>query len=365
MDKKDSIYGVKKSYVAAAGVGLATVGLAAYLYYRNSKTPKVREGKKVIFQDRKGIRLMQKIKGVFAGSGSDAFNDPRIVKAVLDLSEKSKPNVLYLGTACYDIPGWWKEKQTKRFIEAGCQIDTLEMANEIPSPEVMSQKVNKADIILVSGGNTLYAFDKFVESGLKTLLREAVDRGCIFAGGSAGAIIWFDSGHSDSADPESWKAAMLGLNKDEGTTTTTTTTTTTSEAWEYIHIPGLGFLPGLLTPHYDKVQSNGILRAVDSDKMILKHSGERLIGIDHWAALIVNNGNFKVLSLDDKEGSVLKNGCFSPERKGVPGVWIKDVVDGEIVAKNAPKTGKLEDLLRKASSIVEDDRINIVRSKNT
>jgi len=362
MDKKDSIYGVKKSNVVAAGIGLAAVGLAAYLYYRNSKRSKVKEEKKEE-EEKEGICLMQKIKGVFAGSGSDAFKDPRIVKAVLDLSEKSKPNVLYLGTAVYDLPAW-KERQTKRFIEAGCQIDTLEMANEIPSPEVMSQKVNQADIILVSGGNTLYAFDKFVESGLKTLLREAVDRGCIFAGGSAGAIIWFDSGHSDSADPESWKAAMLGLNKDEGTTTTTTTTTT-SEAWEYIHIPGLGFLPGLLTPHYDKVQSNGILRAVDSDKMILKHSGERLIGIDHWAALIVNNGNFEVLSLDDKEGSVLKNGCFSPERKGVPGVWIKDVVDGEIVVKNAPKTGKLEDLLRKAASIVRDDRINIVRSKNT
>ena len=36
-----------------------------------------------------------------------------------------------------------------------------------------------------------------------------MERGCILTGGSAGAICWFHSGHSDSADPDSYVDTML------------------------------------------------------------------------------------------------------------------------------------------------------------
>ena len=32
----------------------------------------------------------------------------------------------------------------------------------------------------------------------------------ILSGGSAGALCWFDAGHSDSMDPASYKKSMLG-----------------------------------------------------------------------------------------------------------------------------------------------------------
>ena len=51
------------------------------------------------------------------------------------------------------------------------------------------------------------AIDRWYTIGLDVLLRQAKDRGAILAGGSAGAICWFDAGHSDSMDPESFKAA--------------------------------------------------------------------------------------------------------------------------------------------------------------
>ena len=44
--------------------------------------------------------------------------------------------------------------------------------------------------------------------------------------------------------------------------------------WSYIRAPALGILPGLLCPHIDCVQSNGILRFHDFDKMMLRHSNE-------------------------------------------------------------------------------------------
>ena len=51
----------------------------------------------------------------------------------------------------------------------------------------MEEAVEKADIILVSGGNTLYAVDRWTYLGLDELLRGAAHRGKVMAGGSAGA----------------------------------------------------------------------------------------------------------------------------------------------------------------------------------
>ena len=143
-----------------------------------------------------------------------------------------------------------------------------------------------------------------------------------------------------------------------------------SKDWKYIRVPGLGFLPGLLCPHHDKVQSNGVLRANDFDQMLAKHKGERGIGIDHWAALIVSEGKYKVLSLEDKIGSVV----IDPQNEhkpafqageGIPGIWIKDVMeDGKIHTRLCPQEGNLIDLLRPATEIIQDERVEQCRLAN-
>ena len=46
--------------------------------------------------------------------------------------------------------------------------------------------------------------------------------------------------------------------------------------------------------------------------MMLRHSGERGIAIDHFAALVVEGENYSVLSISGKPGSVLE-GEFSEE----------------------------------------------------
>ncbi len=48
-------------------------------------------------------------------------------------------------------------------------------------------------------------------------------------------------------------------------------------------------------------------------------------GIDHWAALEIAGGRYRVISLEGKEGSVLSDASFSPDRHGVPGIWLKEV----------------------------------------
>ena len=124
--------------------------------------------------------------------------------------------------------------------------------------------------------------------GVDDLFAEAAARGAVLSGGSAGAIFVFDGGHSDSGDPESFHPSVARdiPAEDKG-------------KWEYIRVPGLGIFPGLMCPHYDKVQSNGVLRASDFDKMLVAHSGERGIGLDHFCAL-VTSADVTVLSPEGK-----------------------------------------------------------------
>lgn len=291
------------------------------------------------------------LKGVFAGSGRDALGDQRICDAILKLTGKVAADitVLYLGTATYDDEAA-QEGQTARFVDAGTTLKVCKLADG--EPKDLELLFSEADVIVVSGGNTLWAVDRWTKLGVHRLLREAMKRGTVLAGGSAGAICWFDAGHSDSMDPDTYKGSSRESHMHS------------VASWQYIRVDSLGFLPGLVCPHHDKVQSNGVLRATDFDRMLLRHPEERGLCIDHWAAIVVDGDTYNVISLEEKPGSVMPDGSFSPDQQGAPGVWVKDVVDGEIKAKLAKNSGKLSELLRTPSRIVSDPNVQIARAQN-
>jgi dipeptidase E len=323
------------------------------------------------------------LRGVFVGSGSDGMSDPRMADVILDLSRRRQQkqqqspiiHVLYLGTATYDLPQF-RKRQTQWFAEQhACQVSTLELVHHTPTPEKVAETIDKADIIVVGGGNTLFAVDRWkAVPQVVPSLQAAMERGAILTGGSAGAICWFDGGHSDSMDPDTYYNPMIqkfgdtcnNISNKSATTTVadeSSSTTSNNKDWKYIRVSGLGFLPGLLCPHHDRIQSNGVLRAHDFDQMLLQHPGELGIGIDHWAALVVENDSYRVVSLEDKPGSVLYNGdgvpTLSQEAKGVPGIWIKHVQEGKVVAKLLPSSGNLSEVLlvRRATDIVQDREV--------
>lgn len=176
-------------------------------------------------------------------------------------------------------------------------------------------------------------------------------------------------------DEESYKDAMLreAANIHVGSSTGTggdessaaPSCEQTRHQWQYIRCPCLGIFPGLVCPHADKIQSNGILRATDFDDMLKHHADERGICIDHFAALCVDSERYWVLSLPGRPGSVLPSGEFSPSREGVPGVWVKDVVNGEIVTSLlCSEGGRLDDLLKPAANITQDARLDACRAAN-
>ena len=300
---------------------------------------------------------------VAAGSGREGLAEPQVRDAILRLSGKTAPSVLYLGTATYDLPAPTAE-QTCRFTEVGCPVTTLPLTCGTPSYESMQKLFDHTDVIIASGGNTLFAVDRWGKLGVDRLLRQALQRGVVLSGGSAGAICWFDGGHSDSMDPETYKRSMLA-HAEAAPPAPGTTPLSAAErtGWEYIRVPGLGFLPGLCCPHHDRIQSNGVPRAVDFDRMLLRHAGECGLGIDHFAALVVDGADYYVIAAEGREGSVVGE-HFSPHRQGKPGIWKKTVVAGQVQATVVPEKGRIHDLLRPAAAIVDDPRLPAARVAN-
>ena len=157
-----------------------------------------RAPKHAVDDDDGHVRKLGKIYA--AGSGQNMLSLPSTISEIVKLSGKKTPNVLYVGTATYDDPGPQKT-QTQAFLDLGCTVDTLQVAVASPTVDEMNPTFEKADIVLVSGGNTLFARDRWLKLGIDGLMREVMANGTVLSGGSAGMIIWFDGGHSDSSMP--------------------------------------------------------------------------------------------------------------------------------------------------------------------
>ena len=290
------------------------------------------------------------LRGLLCGSGA-GLAAPGMAELVVELvgREAAAIEVLYLGTATYDRAEA-RERQTGRLAELGCTVATLDVALESPPAEVIEEHIARADVLAVSGGNTLYAVDRWVALRLDELVRQAIDRGLVIGGGSAGAICWFDGGHSDSMDPTTYLQPVPA-------------TDPRARRWRYIRVAGLGVLPGLLCPHYGATQSNGVLRATDFEAMMLQHPGETGLGLDDWAGLLVEGATYRVVHPVGRTGSAGPAG-FVSDGSGRPGLWLHEVVDGAVESELAPRQGRLAEILRPARAVVDDPHLPSAREEN-
>lgn len=346
------------------------------------------------------------LRALLSGSGADSIGLPCFSNIIYDMAFNSKTNsrkIIYLGTASYDSMDGFKSQASYLSTMPSCEVIKVDLATTFEFTEEqrldVTGKFNSCDAIIVSGGNTLYAIDIWKRLGIDKMIYECIDRGVVMTGGSAGAICQFDGGHSDSLDPSSFKAAKLKIVDQVGVDLTKMGLSEEEihaiKNWEYVRINGLGVVSGLALPHADSTQTNGVLRMKDFDKMILRHPSERGVCIDHWMALLIDRGTYKVarayleedpskpmigsLQKDaedlknkdgleeavDLNGNLLPKFYYTPNRNGIPGIWIKDVVDGKIKTRLLwPESGKLEDFLKVPQEIVEDPRLDFARKLN-
>lgn len=214
-----------------------------------------------------------------------------IDKTIVGLTNKKKPRLLFIPTASSDSENYVKAIEKVYGKKLGCKVDSLLLLRGNPSSKEIKEKILSADIIYVGGGNTLKMMKLWRRLGVDKLLKSAHNKGIILCGISAGAICWFEYGHSDS---------MSFYHPDD---------------WDYIRIKGMGLLKGLLCPHFDG-ETRGIKRKKSFSQMVQKVGGLG-IAIDNHSAIIFRNDSYKVInSKKDSKGHKLfkKNGKIN----GVP-----------------------------------------------
>ena len=152
------------------------------------------------------------------GGGPLLHRGAAIEDELLRLSGAERPHVCFLATAAAD-----RNARTVAFYRAfaarDCDVDHIELFGV---PEDPLERLAKADVVYVSGGNTVNMLAVWRAQGVDEVLRARWEAGAALAGWSAGGCCWFESFVTDS-----FGAELRAYDR------------------------GLGFVPGSFCPHYD------------------------------------------------------------------------------------------------------------------
>lgn len=159
---------------------------------------------------------------VAIGGGGLAEHEGRrpMLRHVLDLTGKHRPNVCFVGTAQGDDP-----RYTTTFYDIARETGfTGSHLDLFPQPNVADVRAHllAQDAIYVGGGSVANLLAVWRVHGLDVYLREAWQAGIVLAGTSAGSLCWFEGGTTDSFGDD-----LMPVTN------------------------GLGFIPASHTPHYD------------------------------------------------------------------------------------------------------------------
>ncbi|MBQ8375021.1 MAG: peptidase E [Clostridia bacterium] len=188
-------------------------------------------------------RTTLKIDEYIAGQAKAAAGDRRA-------------NALFIPTASHDFMPYYNTFHKVYTGVFNIKTDVLLSVYKEPDLEKWRGKIEKADVIYVGGGDTVFMIEHWKKVGLLPLLKEAYENGKLIAGLSAGAICWFSDIYTDSLQ--------------------------TADGAKYAMFKGLGWILGIISPHYNA-------RMLDFDKIVC-YNYDCALGIEDNAALLIENG---------------------------------------------------------------------------
>lgn len=122
---------------------------------------------------------------------------------------------LFIGTASHDYMPYYNTFHKVYTGVFGLKTDCALTVNVTYDDSKLDEKFEKADLIYVGGGDTLYMLEKWKERGITERIFKAYKEGKIICGLSAGAICWFGRAYTDSfsarGNDDYAFAPMLGL----------------------------------------------------------------------------------------------------------------------------------------------------------
>jgi len=208
----------------------------------------------------------------------------QFIQEIIKLTGKDRPKICFLPTASGDSEQGiirWYELVHDLPVEPSVQKVWISSYNQKKSFEEVLLNV---DAIVVGGGNTLNMIAIWKAQGIDKVLKKALEKGIVLAGGSAGSLCWFDNGTTDSRPSE------LSV------------------------VEGLGFLPFSHCPHYHSEEYRRPLYFKNIENGIFKPG----YAIDDKAGIIFKNGKvFKVVTVSEKDNAYfvsMKNGKVVEEK---------------------------------------------------
>ena len=135
---------------------------------------------------------------IVAIGGGDLESNQPIHKFILEMEHKESHNFLFVGTASRDAEGYI-DSIKNTFEPLRCCVKALCLSTREYTQEEIDECLQWADIIYVGGGDTFYMMDVWRKYDLDKKLKEVYLKDtAILTGISAGAMCWFDCGHSNS-----------------------------------------------------------------------------------------------------------------------------------------------------------------------
>ena len=138
------------------------------------------------------------------------------------ITDGHRAYALFFPTASHDSNPYFNSFRKTYTSLFDVKSDIAILTKGLMTLDHVAEKIQKADIIYVGGGDTLFLMKVWRETGVDKLVLDAYNRGAILCGLSAGAILWFEDIYTDSVV--------------EG---------------EFYPAKGMGFLKGAATPHYN------------------------------------------------------------------------------------------------------------------
>ncbi len=156
----------------------------------------------------------------------------------------------------------------KSLEKLGLIVDELEVST-VASEEIAS-KLQNADFIYITGGNTFFLLQELQKSGADKIIKEQISKGKIYIGESAGAMI---------LSPDIKYVSLMDSPK---------------QAPELTNYTALNMVDFYTVPHYTNFP---FVKAVE--KIIAKYQNLTLQPITNKQAICVENDRIKIKSVDN------------------------------------------------------------------
>lgn len=182
-----------------------------------------------------------------------------VAEHIISLSGKTDPLILFIPTASFDSD-YLDSDEKKCFESLGVnRFDQLLLSKEATYNEA-KEKIMKADIIYVGGGNLDFLTTTWKETGADHLLKEAFEKGTVLSGVSSGAMCWFREGYDDCGENGS-----------------------------FVFRNCLGLIPYTSCPHYQSENWKTFAKAISERNL----SG---VAMDNGAAFCYSDGKYYTIS---------------------------------------------------------------------